>query len=110
MKSGLERAIERLGVKIAVEIGDITKTGRGLICPMRIMQKQWGGVEHIVQGRSEPQRYMLYCSRELTQGAGSGSIVSEGGSRYIIVWKDEYSTRLGGYSRICMRKADEKWT
>lgn len=105
MISGLERAIERLGTEMTVEYGDESINGRGIIYPLRFRQ-HWGETAHTQAGRTDPGRFILFCSRELSAFIGTGSVIRENGRSYIVVIKDEYCTRLGGYARICMRKAD----
>lgn len=104
MKSRMERAIAKLGTEIAVEGADCLKRGKGLLYPLRYRVKEWGGVEHRVQGRTEPGRYLLFCDRELVREAGYGSMVFEGNNRYAVIWKDEFSCSMGGYARVCVRR------
>lgn len=106
MKSRLEKTIERFGIEVCVEGSDGLKRGRAVILPMRYRQKQWGGVEHTAEGRTEPHRYLMFCGRELVSGCGYGSLVFQSGQRFVMIWKDEYSTKGGGYARVCMRKTN----
>ncbi len=104
MKSGIERAIEKLGIPVTVENTGGLKRGKGIVYPLRYRARQWGNVEHLPQGRTEPGRFLLFCARELVKDAAYGSMIFEGGNRYALIWKDEYGCGLGGYARICMRK------
>ncbi len=107
MKS-ISRAINRIGLEVTVESSAGLKRGRAVISPVRYYQKQWGGVEHGEQGRNEPKRFAMFCSRELLEDSGYGRLIYQGSNRYVLIWKDDYTSRVGCYTKACLRKVNEQ--
>ncbi|MBQ9461756.1 MAG: hypothetical protein IJU51_07585 [Clostridia bacterium] len=104
----ISKAISRIGLAVTVESTSGLKSGKAVISPMRYYQMQWGGMEHAAQGRTEPKRFAMFCSRELLEGSGYGSIIYQGSSRYVLIWKDDYTSRVGCYTKACLRKVTEE--
>ncbi len=100
----IKRAINRIGLDVSVESTDGLKNGRAVINPIRYHYRQWGGVEQLPQGRTEPKRYSMFCARELLESSGYGSIVYQGSDKYVLIWKDDYSSRVGCFTKACLRK------
>ena len=104
----INRAIRRIGLPVTVESSSGLRSGRAVINPMRYYQKQWGGVEHAAEGRTEPKRFSMFCPRELLEDSDYGSIIYQGSIRYVLIWKDDYTSRVGCYTKACLRKITEE--
>lgn len=105
---GYESSFRKIGCRVSVENGSDIKKGYAVIYPLRYSHDIWGGNETKSEGRTEINRYLMFCGRELLVGTGYGSVISDGKNRYMLVWKDEYSCRLGGYIKAVLRKMTEE--
>ncbi len=103
-----ESSFRKIGYRVFVENGPDAREGYAVIYPLRYSHDLWGGNETKSEGRTEINRYLMFCGRELLDGAEYGSAVSDGKNRYMLVWKDEYSCRLGGYIKAVLRKMTEE--
>lgn len=103
-----ESSFRKIGCKVSVENDSGVKKGYAVIYPSRYKQSLWGGNENKSEGRAEVERYLMFCGRELLDGAAYGSIISDGKNRFMLVWKDEYLCRLGGYVKASLRKITEE--
>lgn len=103
-----EKAIGRIGVLTVVNGGGECRTGRSVIYPLRRGSGQWSGVEQTPEGRADVLSYMMFCEKALLQNAGYGSLITAEGSKYVLIWKDDYLCGLGGYARACIRKMTEE--
>lgn len=104
MSRGFEKAIERIGTKVLVEGSEGLVKGIAVLYPIRYRHKQWGNVETAANGRSDPERYIMFCAISLVENSKYGDLVFEGKNKYVIIWKDNYCCRLGDYARVCVRR------
>lgn len=103
-----EGSFAKIGSRVRVESDSGVKEGYAVIYPSRYKQALWGGVENQNEGRAEVKRFFMFCGMELLKGAGYGSVIIDGGSRFMLVWKDEFLCRLGGYTKASLRKMTEE--
>ena len=104
----MKNAIHSLGMEVSVESRDGLKRGRAVITPIRPGQKLWGGVEQSTEGRTEPKRYSMLCARELLDRSDYGDRVYSGRDSFVIIWKDDYSSTAGCYTKACLRRIDRE--
>ena len=104
MEDRIGRAIDAVGTKVTVCGESFQRNGKAVIYPLRYRQNRWGGVEVSREGLSKPGRYLMFCSKELADGLKRGDIISDDENRYLLVFMDEYCSRSGNYTRICMRR------
>lgn len=99
-----KQALEKAGKAVSVTTPDGTKSGVGVIVPVRSTSKKNGGVSAGEAGISEPQRFYLYTDNATASGARHGDSVSDGTRTYYVLWTDSFNTAFGGYTRICMQQ------
>ncbi len=104
----LERAIERLGGVVYAESSEGIKKGRAVILPSRYRQKQWGGIEHLSEGRVDIKRHIMFCKSELLELSDYGCRIYSGNEKYVLIWKDENTYRTGAYTKACIRRITEE--
>ncbi len=104
----ISKAIGSIGSAVTVESSMGLKNGRAVISPMRYYKNRWGDVGHEPEGRTEPRRFAMFCSNGLLKDSGYGSVVYQGRDKYVLIWKDEMSSRVGSYTKACLRKVTEE--
>ena len=104
----LEKAIEMNGSRIRAETADGWREGKGVLYPLRYRQNEWGSVAHQREGRSDSQRYLLFCAPELLEKCDYGCEIDFGNERYLLIWKDICRCRFGNYIKACLLRITEE--
>ena len=104
MEDVIGKAIDAAGTEVTVCVSGFQRKGRAVIYPLRYRQSRCGGVEVLREGLSEPERYIMFCRIELAKGLKRGDIICDDENRYLMVFMDEYCSRVGNYTRVCMRR------
>lgn len=104
MGRGFEKAIVKIGTNVLVEGNEGLLKGKAVLYPLRLKQNKWSYTEVSENGRSDPERYIMFCAGELVRNSKYGDLVFEGKNKYVIIWKDDYCCKLGSYARVCIRR------
>lgn len=97
-------SIRKIGLPLRVRTENGWREGRGVLYPLRWEQTQWGSLSVQTEGIAQSLRYLLYCPHELLEGCGYGSEIVQDGERFVMIWKDDFVSRWGGYVKACLRK------
>ncbi|MGN0471069.1 MAG: hypothetical protein ACI4GV_09180 [Acutalibacteraceae bacterium] len=107
MRNVCKKAVDKIGTEVTVCTSNGTRKGNAVIYPVRYEKNSEGGIENTFEGRSEPDRYTMYCDSELMKYAKRGDRVNDGKNSYLILWIDEFSCRSGSYIKSYIRKVIE---
>lgn len=109
MRDRFKNAVDKVGGEVTVITKNGKKTGNAVIYPIRNERRSYGDRQNVYEGACEPQRYEMFCDREIMKYARYGDIVIYNGNSYILLWTDEFSCRAGSYIKSCLKKvADEE--
>lgn len=104
MKNIGKNTMDKIGTDVSVFTSDGVKKGNVVIYPMRSNEKSDGGISGTYEGRTEPDRYIMFCEEELLKSAKRGDVITDGKNKYSILWIDEFSFRICSYMKACLKK------
>ncbi len=102
--NNIKNAIDKIGLNVSVETKCGTREGIAVLYPVRYDRNLFGGTENGIEGRTNPERYMMFCESRLLKNAEYGDVVYEGENSFTVLWVDEYESRIGKYIKACLRK------
>ncbi len=100
----IKKIIDQLGKKVQINGHNAV----AVIYPIRKSKVSGGGIGSSDSGRVDPHLYILFTDSSLPVGTGYGNVVRDEEYEYYILWTDEWKSRAGDYTRICMRKSEVK--
>ncbi len=104
VSENIKRAIEKIGREVTIVTAAETKKGTAVIYPIRYEQNMSGGIILSDEGRTDPERYMMFADSRLLKGACYGDTVLDEKQQFTVLWVDEYECRVGNYMKACLRK------